>query len=343
MSRFLKIDSHDNVAVALTNLSKGESLEGVTLLDDIKQGHKFALRDIKKGENVIKYGYPIGHASKDIKQGQHVHSFNLETNLSGELEYSYSPKSCEVKEEKERFVNVYRRYNNKVGIRNNLMIVPLVGCINASAERIKNILENTVDKNVVDEIIVARHPYGCSQLGDDHLTTVKVLQSLVKHPNNGGVLVLSLGCENNQLGAFKESLGEYDSSRVRFLRAQDVDDEVEEGVKLCLELVERMKKDHREKASIKELVIGLKCGGSDGFSGITANPLVGRVSDYLSSIGGTTILTEVPEMFGAETILMERADSKDTFGKTVNLINSFKNYYAEHNQVCYENPSPGNK
>ncbi len=343
MSRFLKIDSHDNVAVALTNLSKGENLEGVTLLDDIKQGHKFALKDIKKGENVIKYGYPIGHASKDIKQGQHVHSFNLETNLSGELEYSYSPKKCEVKEGKERFVNVYRRYNNKVGIRNNLMIVPLVGCINASAERIKNILENTVDKNVVDEIIVARHPYGCSQLGDDHLTTVKVLQSLVKHPNNGGVLVLSLGCENNQLGAFKESLGEYDSSRVRFLRAQDVDDEVEEGVKLCLELVERMKKDHREKASIKELVIGLKCGGSDGFSGITANPLVGRVSDYLSSIGGTTILTEVPEMFGAETILMERADSKDTFGKTVNLINSFKNYYAEHNQVCYENPSPGNK
>ena len=343
MSRFLKIDSHDNVAVALTNLSKGESLEGVTLLDDIKQGHKFALKDIKKGENVIKYGYPIGHASKDIKQGQHVHSFNLETNLSGELEYSYSPKSCEVKEGKERFVNVYRRYNNKVGIRNNLMIVPLVGCINASAERIKNILENTVDKNAVDEIIVARHPYGCSQLGDDHLTTVKVLQSLVKHPNNGGVLVLSLGCENNQLGAFKESLGEYDSSRVRFLRAQDVDDEVEEGVKLCLELVERMKKDHREKASIKELVIGLKCGGSDGFSGITANPLVGRVSDYLSSIGGTTILTEVPEMFGAETILMERADSKGTFNKTVNLINSFKNYYAEHNQVCYENPSPGNK
>ena len=270
MPRYLKIDSLDNVAVALTNLTKGENLDDVTLLDDIKQGHKFALKDIKQGENIIKYGYPIGHASKDIKQGQHVHSFNLETNLSGELEYVYSPKHSEVKPAKERFVKVYKRKFNKVGIRNNLMIVPLVGCINASAERIKSILESQVDKNIVDEIIVARHPYGCSQLGDDHLTTVKVLQSLVKHPNNGGILVLSLGCENNQLDAFKASLGEYDTERVRFLRAQDVNDEVEEGVKLCLELIERMKLDKREETSIKDITIGLKCGGSDGFSGNTA-------------------------------------------------------------------------
>ena len=343
MPRYLRIDSLDNVAVALTNLTKVENLDGVILLDDIKQGHKFALKNIKQGENIIKYGYPIGHASKDIKQGQHVHSFNLETNLSGELEYVYSPKHSEVKPAKERFVKVYKRKFNKVGIRNNLMIVPLVGCINASAERIKSILESQVDKNVVDEIIVARHPYGCSQLGDDHLTTVKVLQSLVKHPNNGGILVLSLGCENNQLDAFKASLGEYDTERVRFLRAQDVNDEVEEGVKLCLELIERMKLDKREEISIKDITIGLKCGGSDGFSGITANPLVGRVSDYMASVGGSTILTEVPEMFGAEHLLMERADSKQTFDKIVNLVNSFKNYYAEHHQVCYENPSPGNK
>lgn len=344
MSRYLKIDSTDNVAVALTNLTKGENLDGVTLLDDIKQGHKFALRDIKKNENIIKYGAPIGHASKDIKKGQHVHSFNLETNLSGELEYTYTPVHPAMeKGNKERFVKVFRRKFNQVGIRNNLVIVPLVGCINASAERIKNALELAVDKSVVDEIIVARHSYGCSQLGDDHLTTVKVLQSIVKHPNNGGVLVLSLGCENNQIGPFKDSLGEYDPERVRFLRAQDVDDEVAEGIKLCLELVERMKKDVREQVSINELVIGLKCGGSDGFSGITANPLVGKVSDYLTSIGGSTILTEVPEMFGAETRLMERADNDETFCRVVNLVNSFKKYYKDHNQVCYENPSPGNK
>lgn len=343
MSKYLKIDSLDNVAVALTKLNKGEVINNLVLLDDVEQGHKFALVDIKQGENIIKYGYPIGHASKDIKQGQHVHSFNLETNLSGELEYQYSPKSTDVPKGKERFVNVYRRKNNKVGIRNNLMIVPLVGCINASAEKIKTLVEQQIDKNVVDEVIVAKHPYGCSQLGDDHLTTVSVLQSLVKHPNNGGVLVLSLGCENNQLDAFKATLGEYDADRVRFLKAQDVKDEVKEGVKLCLELYEQMKLDKRVATSIKEVTIGLKCGGSDGFSGITANPLVGKVSDYLTSLGGSAILSEVPEMFGAEQILMERADSKETFDKVVNLINSFKKYYQDHNQVCYENPSPGNK
>ena len=343
MSKYLKIDPLDNVAVALTKLNKGEVANDIVLLDDIEQGHKFALVDIKQGENIIKYGYPIGHALKDIKQGQHVHSFNLETNLSGELEYQYSPKSTDVSKGKERFVNAYRRKNNKIGIRNNLMIVPLVGCINASAERIKTLVEQQVDKNVVDEIIVAKHPYGCSQLGEDHLTTVSVLQSLVKHPNNGGVLVLSLGCENNQLDVFKTTLGEYDADRVRFLKAQDVNDEVKEGVKLCLELYEQMKLDKREVTSIKEVTIGLKCGGSDGFSGITANPLVGKVSDYLTSLGGSAILSEVPEMFGAEQILMERANSKETFDKVVNLINSFKKYYQDHNQVCYENPSPGNK
>lgn len=343
MSNYLKIDALDNVALALTKLNKGEVIDNITLLDDIEQGHKFALMDIKAGEQVIKYGYSIGHASKDIKQGQHVHSFNLETNLSGELEYQYAPKSTDVPKGNERFVNVYKRKFNKVGIRNNLMIVPLVGCINASADRIKELVEQQVDSSYVDEVIVAKHPYGCSQLGDDHLTTVSVLQSLVKHPNNGGVLVLSLGCENNQLDAFKATLGEYDTDRVRFLKAQDVDDEVKEGVKLCLELYEQMKNDRRDSVSIKEITIGMKCGGSDGFSGITANPLVGRVSDYMTSIGGSAILTEVPEMFGAEQILMERSDCKETFDKVVNLINSFKKYYQDHNQVCYENPSPGNK
>ena len=343
MAQYLKIDINDNVAVALTNLNKGDNIDGIILLDDIKQGHKFALRDINKDENIIKYGYPIGHASKDIKKGQHVHSFNLETNLSGELKYSYNPKEIIKQSGKERFVLAYRRKFNKVGIRNNLMIVPLVGCINASCEQIKQILLPQIDHKFVDEIIVSKHPCGCSQLGDDHLTTIDVLHSIVKHPNNGGVLVVSLGCENNQLDNFKKTLGEYDEERVLFLKAQDVHNEVEEGVKLCLNLLEKMKNDQREKVSLKEITIGLKCGGSDGFSGITANPLVGKISDYMASIGGSAILTEVPEMFGAEQILMERATSEETFEKIVNLINSFKNYYKSHNQVCYENPSPGNK
>lgn len=343
MAKFIKIDKLDNVAVALTNLKKGEKFLGVSLLNDIKQGHKFALRNISVGENVIKYGYPIGHASKNILAGEHVHSFNLETNLSGEKEYSYNKSDIKVEANKDRLVKVYRRYNNKFGIRNNLLIVPLVGCINASALAIKEKLEKQIDHKYVDEIIVTTHPYGCSQLGDDHLTTIKVLSSLVKHPNNGGVLILSLGCENNQLDPFISSLKDYDSSRVVSLKAQDVNDEVSEGVKLCLKLIDRMKHDKKENVSLKEITIGLKCGGSDGFSGITANPLVGRISDYITSIGGSSVLTEVPEMFGAEHLLMERANNKETFNKVVHLINGFKKYYADHNQVCYENPSPGNK
>lgn len=344
MARFIKINELDNVAVALTLLKKNEEVEGVILKDDIPQGHKFALKDITLNESIIKYGYPIGKATSFIKSGEHVHTHNLKTNLEGELSYTYKPKFSQVDEAKEDIkVKVFKRKFNRYGIRNSLLIVPLVGCVNAQAELIRQNVLRQIDETKIDDVIVCKHPYGCSQIGKDHENTVKLLQSICIHPNAGGVLVLALGCENNQLNKFKESLKDYDEERVLFLKAQDVEDEVKEGTAICLSLYEKMIQDKREEAPLSVITLGLKCGGSDGFSGISANPLVGMMSDYLLANGGSTILSEVPEMFGAEQVLMQRAKDEKTFLKIVNLINNFKEYFLSHNQVCYENPSPGNK
>ncbi len=301
---------------------------------NLENGHKYALCDIKAGENIIKYGNPIGHATADIKKGEHVHTHNTKTNLCGNLEYAYEPHFYDIRgEDTDRTFMGYVRENGEVGIRNEIWIVNTVGCVNKVAERIAN----------ATGAMHFPHPFGCSQLGDDQKITQKILSGMVNHPNAAGVLVLGLGCENNNIDLFKSVLGEYDPKRVRFLNAQDVEDEVDEGIRIVNELKEYAKTFKREPVSISKLKIGLKCGGSDGYSGITANPLVGRLSDKLISLGGSCVLTEVPEMFGAEHLLMQRCESKEVFDKTVKLINDFKDYYTRHNQVIYENPSPGNK
>ena len=300
-------------------------------LDD---GHKYALRDIKAGENIIKYGNPIGHAIVDIKKGEHVHNHNIKTNLSGNLEYKYEPTFYDIdKEDKSRTFMGYVRENGDVGIRNDVWIVVTVGCVNKVAEQIAK----------ETGALHFPHPFGCSQLGDDQTTTQLILRGLVNHPNAGGVLVLGLGCENNNIDVFKKVLGETNENRVKFLNAQDFDDDVAEGIRLVKELQEYASSFKRQPVPVSKLKIGLKCGGSDGYSGITANPLVGRLSDKVIASGGSCVLTEVPEMFGAEHLLMARAESEEIFNKTVKLINDFKDYYTRHDQVIYENPSPGNK
>lgn len=348
MKRFLKINPADNVCVALDLLKEGETVKvdgvEVTLKEDIENGHKFALHDIKEGENVIKYGYAIGHALSDISQGAWVHTHNLKTNLHDDLEYTYQPVAVHADMPKSDLkVNGYLRKNGDMGIRNELWIVPSVGCVNGQAQAIVNRVKAELDIAHIDDVRVYTHNYGCSQLGDDHLNTQKALAALIKHPNAGGVLVLGLGCENNQIADLKKVIGEWDEERVKFLIAQDVEDEIEEGFKIMAELAERMKADKRSAQPLSKLKVGLKCGGSDGFSGITANPLVGRFSDWLIAQGGTSILTEVPEMFGAETILMNRCCNEEVFEKTVHLINDFKGYFRKFDQPIYENPSPGNK
>ncbi|GHU85249.1 altronate hydrolase [Bacteroidia bacterium] len=354
MRKSIIINSKDNVAVALQPLSAGETVEGVVLKENIEQGHKFAIKDITQNENVIKYSYPIGHALSNIYAGEWIHTHNIKTNLKDNLQYVYEPESVDISVEnnnksdvydklKEKTFLGYARKNGNVGVRNELWIVPTVGCVNGQSQQIVDKLKAECDCSGIDDIRAYTHNYGCSQLGEDLDNTRNALAALIKHPNAGGVLVLGLGCENNQMKDLIATLGEYDKERVCFLVAQEVEDEVETGFEMFKQLLNKVSKDVRSTQPLSKLTIGLKCGGSDGLSGITANPLVGAFSDFLIANGGTTILTEVPEMFGAETILMNRAINKDVFNKVVSLINDFKDYFRKYDQPIYENPSPGNK
>ena len=366
--KYIKINPDDNVAVALQDLFKGESVEGVVLQMDVPRGHKIVLKDLAEGENVIKYGFPIGHVTRPAAAGTMVDHSCIKTNLEGLLEYSYSPALVEIPEaSRKRSFKGFRRADGQVGIRNQIWVIPTVGCVNGICEEIVRRFKKEIEaagelppsdfgpyeqeqggsspeaKSTVDAIVAFPHNYGCSQLGSDHENTRTVLADMVHHPNAGGVLVVSLGCENNQLDAFRELVGPVDESRVRMFATQKVSDEVEYGLQQLREIYAVCSQDKREDVPVSELRVGLKCGGSDGLSGITANPLLGVFSDWIVAQGGTTVLTEVPEMFGAETILMNRCQDRETFDKTVALINDFKDYFIKQGMPVYENPSPGNK
>ena len=346
---YLQINKGDNVVVCLRPINAGEEIKignhAVQALRNTPAGHKILLCDTPKDKPIIKYGYPIGRAKENLKAGEWVNENNIQTNLSGTLEYEYHPaiKPLSIEQEDRSFKGFMRK-NGEVGIRNEIWIVPTVGCVNGIAERLARQLEQETQLKGVDAIHAWHHNYGCSQLGDDHENTRKVLRDICLHPNAGAVLVLSLGCENNQPEDFMKMLGDYDRERIQLLVTQRVEgDEVEEGMRILRKLYKTAAQDKREEVPVSKLRIGLKCGGSDGFSGITANPLVGEFSDWLIAQGGTTILTEVPEMFGAETILMNRCQTADLFQKTVHLINNFKEYFLSHGEPVGENPSPGNK
>ena len=350
MAEFIKINASDNVAVAIHDVEAGGSFDidgtSLTTLVKIPAGHKVALKDMTAGEDVIKYGFPIGHLLQAIPQGGLIDHSVLKTNLEGLLEYSYQPDLTEIAPASDKaFFKGYRRADGRAGIRNELWIIPTVGCVNGVAQSIQKQFEKELAAYPgVERVIAFPHNYGCSQLGGDHENTRKILADMVHHPNAAGVLVVALGCENNQLSAFRELVGEVDETRVKFMESQKIHgDEVEYGLDLLRQIAQAAAGDQREDIPVSELKVGLKCGGSDGFSGITANPLLGRFSDWIVAQGGTTVLTEVPEMFGAETILMSRCQDEQTFDKTVHLINDFKAYFMKNDQPVYENPSPGNK
>ncbi len=345
----IKINPADTVVVCLQPKSKGETIDidgrTVTVNQDTPAGHKLLITDTPKGSDIIKYGYPIGHAREDLKAGDWVNENNLKTNLAGTLDYTYNPvdEKLGIKDEHRTFKG-YVRKNGEVGTRNEIWIVPTVGCVNGIAEKLAARLKAETGEKGVDAIYAWHHNYGCSQLSGDHENTRKVLRDITLHPNAGGVLVLGLGCENNQPELFEQLLGNYDKERIKFLVTQKVEgDEVEAGLEILRQLYAKAKEDKREEVSVSKLRVGLKCGGSDGFSGITANPLVGEFSDWLVAQGGTSILTEVPEMFGAETILMNRCENRQLFDKTVSMVNNFKEYFLSHGEPVGENPSPGNK
>ena len=342
MPDFIHIHPDDNVAVALHAIAAGTEFAGITAAVDIPQGHKMALKNLAENDHVIKYGFSIGHAIAPIEPGQWVHTHNMKTNLSGELEYTYNPKISHPAPQKPDTFMGYRRKDGKVGIRNEIWIIPTVGCVNDVAKTLVKENQDLVTGSI-EGLYTYTHPFGCSQTGADHAQTRKLLAALTRHPNAAAVLVLALGCENLTHEQFLEELGEYDEHRVKFLTCQQVEDEFAAGRELLEQLAAFAGQFRREEIPASELVIGMKCGGSDGLSGITANPTVGRFSDLLVAQGGSTVLTEVPEMFGAEGFLMDRCIDEDVFHKAVDMINGFKNYFIRHNEVVYENPSPGNK
>ena len=345
----LQINPLDNVVVAIKDLTKGQEINiqdnKIILQNDIPAGHKIAIKDIKIGENIIKYSFPIAHATVKIPMGSHVHTHNVSTNLGALLNYTYEP----VKEvslpcrENATFMG-YKRDNNTVGVRNDIWIIPTVNCVTNTVRYLEKYGRNLIkDFPNIDDCFGITHPYGCSQIGEDYVMTQKILANLVHHPNAGAVFVIGLGCENNNIAELKKAIGEYDENRVKFLITQEVEDEESAGETILKELAQFANKYTRTKCPISNLHVGLKCGGSDGFSGITANPLIGEFSDLVIGSGGSTTLTEVPEMFGAETLLMNRAKNKEIFNDTVELINDFKKYFKRYNQPISDNPSPGNK
>ena len=342
MPDFIHIHPTDNVAVALRAVPAGTVFNGVTAAADIPQGHKMALKPMENGEQVIKYGFSIGHTTAPVTAGEWVHTHNMATNLSGEVAYTYRPNLHFPQPVEPATFMGYRRKDGKVGIRNEIWIIPTVGCVNDVAKALVKENQHLVSGSV-EGLYAFPHPFGCSQTGDDHAQTRKLLAALTRHPNAGAVLVLHLGCENLTHEQFVAELGEYDDNRVKVLTCQAVEDELEAGGEILKQLAAYAGSFSREEIPASELVIGMKCGGSDGLSGITANPVVGRFSDKLVAMGGSTVLTEVPEMFGAEGFLIDRCVNEAVFHKAVDMINGFKSYFLRHNEVVYENPSPGNK
>lgn len=351
-NKHIVIDFKDNVAVALKDLKKSEKVslndKEIVLLESIDRGHKFATKKIDENKNVIKYGHPIGKATKSIKEGELVHSHNLKTSLEGISTYEYNPiAKVELKSNLEKFENLtfngYLRDNGKVGVRNELIVLPTVGCINGIIDNIVNNFKSLNDNLKIDDVIGYKHNYGCSQLGDDLKSTQRILSDIVLHPNTGGALILGLGCENNNLKEFIPYIGDYNNKRIKYINLQDVTDEYSLAQKYLEEIYLEMIKDERVELPISELNIGMKCGGSDGFSGITANPLLGEISDIITHLGGSVVLTEIPEMFGAEEVLLNRSTTEEVFNKFSKAINNFKEYFIKYDQPIYENPSPGNK
>ncbi|PTX53978.1 D-altronate dehydratase [Melghirimyces profundicolus] len=344
----IRIHKDDSVGVVLRSCRRGETLTfgevTITLTEEIPAGHKVALKPIRSEEDVLKYGHVIGRAKREIRPGEWVHTHNLETRLEGTQTYRYRRKTTSRPVQKSsRTFRGYVREDGNVGIRNEIWIINTVGCINKTAELLARTANESFAGDGLDGVYHFPHPYGCSQLGDDLKNTQKVLANLVKHPNAAGVLVIGLGCENNHIASFQEVLGPVDGRRVKFMAVQDVSDELEDGMVMIEELAQYAKTFQRQSVPLSKLAVGLKCGGSDGLSGITANPLVGTLADRIVSEGGTVLLTEVPEMFGAEEILLERASDEEVFNKTVRLVNNFKEYFLNHGQPVSENPSPGNK
>ncbi len=340
--KLIRIHEADDVAVALRDVPAGEGFQGVTALERIPRGHKMALRLIAAGQSVTKYGLSIGRATRAIQPGQWVHTHNLASALTAEFSPAYAPDWRPLPPEAPGTFMGYRREDGRVAVRNEIWILPLVGCVNDVAKQLARRNQHLVG-GAVEGLYAFSHPYGCSQTGEDHAATRRLLAALARHPNAAAVLLVGLGCENLTREQMERELGDYDRERIRFLICQDVEDELSAGAKLLAQCARVARRYQREPLSADGLVVGMKCGGSDGLSGVTANPTVGAFCNHLCACGGSAILTEVPEMFGAEQRLFSRCVDEDVFRRAVDMIDGFRRYFADHGENVYENPSPGNR
>ncbi len=338
----------DDVAAALRDLTAGEiaDIEGVptVLREDIPAGHKFALRHLERGEAVRRYGADIGIMSEPAQRGALVHSHNLATALIGEVAYARDTGDAAHAASTARSLPAwrgYRRADGRWATRNEIWLLPTVGCVAPLVEDIAR-EANALHAGKLDGIVGFGHPHGCSQLGDDLAGTRAALAGLCDNPNAGGVLLIGLGCESNQLDDLVALVPEGSRAKIRMMRAQEPGDEHERALELIAQLVEELAPLEREEAPAAALTVGLKCGGSDALSGLTANPLLGRFTDQLVASGGKAVLTEIPEIFGAERALFSRAVSREVFEAAGALLNRFKRYFLEQGQPVSENPSPGN-
>ena len=323
------INKKDNVGVCLDGSEK------------IPAGHKYALRKIEKGEYVVKYGEIIGRATQTIEAGEWVHTHNVASHLDENVAYKYEFNAKSFLKGKATFRG-YRREKGRAGIRNENYIIPTVGCVNNVCIRLANEAQKLISGSL-DGVYALTHQFGCSQLGEDNENIKKLLCGIALNPNASFVLFVGLGCENNGMDGIKQLLAPYERTNIEYYNCQEVEDEHAYGMAILERFIVQAKTLQREDVDFSELCIGLKCGGSDGYSGLTANPLVGRITDRTVSLGGSAILTEVPEMFGAEQLLMNKCRSREVFEKYKKMIEDFKAYYTSQGFPVYENPSPGNK
>lgn len=345
----IKLYPQDTVALATSELKKGQTVtvdgETITLLDDIPNAHKIALKDFETGEAVRKYDNIIGYASKPIKKGEWIHSHNEVTGLGKSKEYTYdfNPISIFPGESDKTFMG-YDRADGGAGIRNHLAIISTVFCANGPLRKLARMAEAKYPATEnFDGIIAFDQEFGCSQTGKDLVTTCKIIAGIAKNANFGGVLLVSNGCEMAIPSVLEQYMGDYDKKRIRTLTLQEVEDEFTAGMELIDEIMEEMKDDKRTPININRLHIAMNCGGSDGYSGITANTLLGTLCDTLVKEGAIMNMTEVPEMMGAEHILMNRAADKSIFDDIVKMMYDYDAYFARYGEKAADNPTQGNK
>ena len=352
-SDFVLLNPRDSVVVALRGFQAGDTLalgeEAIQLLDSVPPGHKVAIRPVAAGEPIFKFGWSIGVATKPIRVGQHVHTQNVKCDHHIDLEAISTDVPAELPRLEGHTFEGFRRADGRVGTRNYLAVISNVNCSASVARMIASRFDQQTLAAFpnVDGVISFRHEGGCAMAfnGSRHRMLSRVLGGMARHPNIGGFLLVGLGCEQGTLDHLVQSQG-LQGEAVPVLSIQSAggtSKTVERGVEIAAGLLKQVNGFQRETVPASHLVLGTECGGSDGYSGITANPALGAAADRLVACGGTAILSETSEIFGAEHLLTRRARSRAVAEKLLERIEWWKWYCSNYGEELDNNPSVGNK